>query len=682
MESEVDGEERVIATAEQIVMRLGTTHGMTQDMLNILSTFDHRFSNITDRLEAHLEDRLLSAQQVLLRWDAPNSAASSRHQQGGANQEMIWDGPADEGRAYLGAVDEIHNLMNAFHVTDGDKPNDTLERAQSVHSVAMGRLSQEFRHALLNHKEPLQPHRFSVPPKRVSFSFASLTDDREHGPDDEEEIEKGGEDYSGVVASDSDSFSNDGRLHLITDLKEIAKRLVAGNREQECYQIYSSARRTILDENLITLGVEKLSIEEIQKIVWDQLEDKIKKWVRAIKVAVRVLFAREKDMCNQIFEDMDSSAKEFVFSETCRAPMMRLLSFSEAVALSRRSPEKLFRILDMYETLSDMMLDINDIFCEEESIREEASGILVKLGEAARSTFKEFANAIQRETSRKPIPGGAIHPVTRYVMNYIKFLFDYTDTLKLLFVCKKEQTSSPSRKSLSAEPGGDNKGLTGGLGFLEDCQYNEDPAAMNLSPLVQQLFLILEFLKCNLDGKSKLYKDSALTYLFLMNNVRYIVQKVRGSELITHLGDDWVRKHSGQVRQYATNYQRATWNKVLSCLKDEGIQFTGTYSGSASKGALKERFKRFNTSFEEVYKTQTNWTVPDPQLREELRISITEKLLPAYRSFVGRFGIYLEGERHVERYLKYTPEELENYLLDLFEGLPGPMSSQRTKSLP
>lgn len=38
---------------------------------------------------------------------------------------------------------------------------------------------------------------------------------------------------------------------------------------------------------------------------------------------------------------------------------------------------------------------------------------------------------------------------------------------------------------------------------------------------------IMQALQNNLDGKSKQYKDPALTHLFLMNNVHYMVRSVR-----------------------------------------------------------------------------------------------------------------------------------------------------------
>lgn len=47
---------------------------------------------------------------------------------------------------------------------------------------------------------------------------------------------------------------------------------------------------------------------------------------------------------------------------------------------------------------------------------------------------------------------------------------------------------------------------------------------------------IMEQLESNLEANSKIYKDTALCYVFLMKNVKYIVQKTKDSELGTLLG--------------------------------------------------------------------------------------------------------------------------------------------------
>lgn len=103
---------------------------------------------------------------------------------------------------------------------------------------------------------------------------------------------------------------------------------------------------------------------------------------------------------------------------------------------------------------------------------------------------------------------------------------------------------------------------------------------------------IMQALQNNLDGKSKQYKDSALTQLFLMNNIHYIVRSVRRfvlcstcsingnnplcllvcsifkiyiyrSEAKDLLGDDWVQIHRRIVQQHANQYKRVSWAKVL-----------------------------------------------------------------------------------------------------------------------
>jgi hypothetical protein len=72
--------------------------------------------------------------------------------------------------------------------------------------------------------------------------------------------------------------------------------------------------------------------------------------------------------------------------------------------------------------------------------------------------------------------------------------------------------------------------------------------------------------------------------------------------------------------------------------------------------------KSFNVAFQELYRTQTAWKVADAQLREELRIAVSERLIPAYRAFLG------QGSRHPARHVKCSLEDLEDYMLDFFEG--------------
>lgn len=83
---------------------------------------------------------------------------------------------------------------------------------------------------------------------------------------------------------------------------------------------------------------------------------------------------------------------------------------------------------------------------------------------------------------------------------------------------------------------------------------------------------------------------------------------------------------------------------------------------------IKERFKSFNIQFEELHSKQSQWTIPDQELRDELRLAVAEILLPAYMSFISRFGNLVQRSKNPHKYIKYTQEELDQLLGQFFQG--------------
>ncbi|KAL1207292.1 Exocyst complex component EXO70B1 [Cardamine amara subsp. amara] len=648
-------EDRVLATAQQIMKSLNTPKEVREDMLLIFSSFDNRLSNIKTTMTNQEEDqndaliaRLESAESVIHRWDGGNDSARHSSSSSSGNHHrcssfsLSFDESPEEATEFLSAVDEIITLLE--DLSSENKP-DLVDRAYSVLQMAMSQLEDEFRRILIRNTVPLDAERLYGSMRRVSLSFA------------DSDVVEDFENFGLVAAGDGNgsrrrlfherggSIGCDLWVDLINptaveDLKEIAERMIRAGYEKECVQVYSTVRRDALDECLMILGVEKLSIEEVQKIDWKSMDEKMKKWIQAVKITVRVLLAGEKKLCDEIFSSSESS-KEVCFNETTKSCVMQLLNFGEAVAIGRRSSEKLFRILDMYDALANVLQDL-EVMVTDCFVCNETKGVLEALGDAARGTFVEFENNVRNETSKKPTTNGEVHPMIRYVMNYMKLIVDYAVTLNSLL----ENDESDD-------------GLSG------------DDGEEEMSRLAKRLLRLITSLESNLEEKSKLYEDGGLQYVFKMNNIYYVVQKVKDSELGKLLGDNWVRKRRGLIRQYATGYLRASWSRVLSALREESSTGSPSYaqrSNNSSKMSLKERFRGFNASFEELYRLQTAWKVPDPQLREELRISISEKVIPAYRAFYGRNKGQLEGSRHAGKYIKYSPDDLESYLPDLFEG--------------
>ncbi|XP_062199630.1 exocyst complex component EXO70A1-like [Phragmites australis] len=620
---------------------------------------------------------LEAAERAVMRWDSTASASS-----GGGDEHMLFDGGGDRAEAemFLRAVDDLRRLASPSLAAVGSpRRTPSAGGGSSAVQVAMARLEDEFSHVLSARALDLEVEALA------GLSSLSMSSDRRNS----DVTEAAGDDDEGSVSSsvgrrssyrsmrsirEIDLFPAD----AITDLHAIASRMAAAGYGRECVQVYASVRKPAVDSALRRLGVEKLSIGDVQRLEWDALETKIRRWIRAARAAVRGVFASERRLCFLIFHDLAVSnsavttpalaTHDAPFAEAVKGAALQLFGFAEAISIGRRSPEKLFKIIDLHDALADLLPDISDIFAASKaagSIYVQAAEIRSRLADAVRGILSEFESAVLRDPSKTPVPGGTIHPLTRYVMNYSSLISDYKATLSELIVSRPSASSRIAAEGNEATPA------------FPDLDLPDPDSQL---PLAAHLVWIIVVLEHNLESKASLYKDAALSHLFLMNNVHYIVHKARdSSELRGLIGDEYLKRLTGKFRQAATSYQRTAWLKILNCLRDEGLHLSGGFSSGISKSALRERFKAFNAAFEEAHRIQSGWYVPDTQLREELRISISEKLLPAYRSFLGRFRHHIENGRHPELYIKYSVEDLEIAMADFFEAAsPSPHNRRRS----
>lgn len=72
---------------------------------------------------------------------------------------------------------------------------------------------------------------------------------------------------------------------------------------------------------------------------------------------VKLLLAGERKICDQIFDGVNFN-KGHCFAELTANSIITLFSFGDAVAKSKRSPEKLFVLLDMYEVMRELQPEV------------------------------------------------------------------------------------------------------------------------------------------------------------------------------------------------------------------------------------------------------------------------------------------------------------------------------------
>ncbi|KAF5475985.1 hypothetical protein F2P56_007736 [Juglans regia] len=166
----------------------------------------------------------------------------------------------------------------------------------------------------------------------------------------------------------------------MADLRSIAECTISSGYAKECVSIYKIIRQSIVDEGVYHLGVEKLSSSQLNKMDWEVLESKIKNWLDTVKISMRTLFTGEKILCDHVFASSDS-IRESCFTEISKQGATILFSFPEVVAKSKKSPEKIFRVLDIYTAISENWPEIESIFSFEStaSVRYQAITSLIRL---------------------------------------------------------------------------------------------------------------------------------------------------------------------------------------------------------------------------------------------------------------------------------------------------------------
>ncbi|CAH8339684.1 unnamed protein product [Eruca vesicaria subsp. sativa] len=592
------GDENLYAAARDIARALGKDPSAAGDILQILSGYGATGNTSSNsRASASRGDSNLNLDRSLNLLERQISSYI-------VEDRPIWSDPVDS-RNFLDAVDELIAMAGDLRSMAGDKSVAIcLSRADELIQQVMFRLQEEFGYVM----------------DRATESFDS--DDEFSGEEDNDItydqviVARPVTDYKIVIEP----------LHssVIGDLNAIAVRMVAGGFGKECSRVYSSRRREFLEESLSRLHLRGLSMEEVQDSPWQDLEDEIDRWIKAVTMVFRVFFPSERLLCDRVFSDLPvSSVTDLSFMEVCRGTTTQLLNFADAIALGSRLPERLFKVMDLYEAVEDLIPRMETLFSNKycSPLKHEAVAIQKRLGEAVRGIFMELENLIRRDPPKSAFPGGGIHPITRYVMNYLRA------------ACK-------SRQSLE-----------------QILDHTGDVTGSETRPLSVQIVWVLELLESNLEGKKRTYRDPPLCFLFMMNNGKYILDKVTDNELGSVLGEDWIVKHAAKLRQYHSNFLRSSWNQVVALLRTE-----------SPYPKLIENLKLFKARFDEVCLMQSEWVVTDEQLREELRSSIAGIVSPAYSSFIGRLKASPEiNGRRGEPFIAYAVEDLELKIKGLFK---------------
>ena len=399
----------------------------------------------------------------------------------------------------------------------------------------------------------------------------------------------------------------------LDDIRAVVEAMVAAGYGKECISTFKSHRRAALSTELQRLlGLSPPYHQHLHKLAWEQLDGSIiPSWLAAATVAFNSLFAAEKDLCDAVFAGGNAAVGEAVFAAVANDQATSLLAVAEAaVARARRAPERLFRVLDVHDTLTEVLPGLLFVFGDSSEVAARAALVVAKVGEAARGTLGSLEAAIQKEPSKATAAGGAVHPLTRYVMNYLVFLADYQE----------------------------------GLALLVNDDYEQEPSSSSSPSSSIILHRLVSVLLGKLEAKAGCYRELALSYLFLANNTQYVANKVAGSgKLRGILGDGWAEAQSAKARAHVGVYVRAAWGKVMAAI-----------SGAEPPEAVEQAVM-------EAVAMQEQWVAADVETAEALKAAATAVVVPKYRMFYRRHGAAVS----------LTPGDVTTMVAALFAGPVG-----------
>ncbi|KAG2405999.1 Exocyst complex component [Vigna angularis] len=535
------------------------------------------------------------AEAIILKWNPDSSAY--------AKVTSLFYQDKTEAKHYINCVNQLHQTMHSLisHSPSSHK----LVLAHNLMQIAMKRLKKEFYQILCMNRAHLDPKSVSARSSRTSANSSCSDCDDDFAAEDDD-IRAAGDSITEVEQVSSGAMA---------DLKLIADCMVSSGYAKD------SSRANKMD--------------------WEVLDLKIKSWLEAVRIAVRTLFNGERILCDNVFSYSDS-VRESCFAEISRDGASLLFGFPELVAKTKKSsPEKLFRVLDMHAVASELLPEIESIFSSDYNsvVRSQVLTSLQRLTESAQFLLTEFESTMQKDSSKTAVNGGGVHSLTIQTMNYLAILADYINVLSDIF--PREWLPLPKSSFLPES-----------YLYSPESDYSVSTPALT----VRMAWLILVLL-CKLDGKAKHCKDVSLSYLFLANNLWYVVARVRSSNLQYVLGDDWITKHEAKAKRFVANYEKVAWGEVVSSLPEN--------PAAAEARAV---FENFNLKFEEAYRKQNSFVVADRELRDEIKGSIARSIVPKYREWYNELLASVGSVRDltVREIVTFTPQDIENYLANLF----------------
>eukprot|EP00053_Salpingoeca_punica_P011791 m.105116 g.105116 ORF g.105116 m.105116 type:complete len:687 (+) comp15781_c0_seq1:35-2095(+) len=263
--------------------------------------------------------------------------------------------------------------------------------------------------------------------------------------------------------------------------------------------------------------------------------------------------------------------------------------------------------------------------------------------ELARKILTRFEYEVFNDANKRLPPDGTVHELASNTLNFLSSVNEYADIVGNVLRPQEEMGSSYQ-----------------GILWVEPDLSRPIFGTWILS--------VLKSLRSNLTKKAQSYDDPALTCLFLMNNFDHILRTVANSpcaDVVKSKSPQFESEMEKLVEAQRMQYGQATWQRCAELLV---VEEHGSTLSKKEKDAIKEKYSGFNDEFERIVRTQQGYTIPNKTLREGITRDNVEFLVKQYKAFDRTYRHSGFSVKNPQKYVRYTPDDVEAHLLTLFDA--------------
>lgn len=367
------------------------------------------------------------------------------------------------------------------------------------------------------------------------------------------------------------------------------------------------------------------------------------------------LIQSERELMKSIIPEQSQST---IFDKLIQAAMDIFISEGEAIItiLKRHfnkhnysAIQQVFPILKAFNAIQpDFYVTLQETFHRTQG---QFPTLIHSMEATSAKALDDFAEGIKHGPDKHSnMPSdGTVHELTRNTLIFMEQLLPFVETVGSMLVTLQEDQS--------------------GNFFTRDTE-------LFIRVVAEYVQRVLGALGLNLELKARVYEAPTLSSLFLLNNYNYIVKALQRSGLLALLQEGGIaeveKQYQELINEHKATYQKC-WSKVLNfllemdkpILSQKGLD-QQTKLKDKQRTLIKDKFKGFNTDFDELHQIQKTYAVPDTQLRDQLRNENIDLILPLYASFIEKYR-NLHFTKNPEKYIKYTAEEVEAKLKTFFD---------------